>query len=327
MLQGVCKTVQRNAIHPGEMTRGPELVSCIACAGTNVHCVGPLPIFTPDLLGAPRDGKQTMGSLYACQSCRLRFRWPMPTEAELMAYYNQVSVEERWQYSNERQVWKRIAQSLGKTTDQSVLDVGCFRGDLLCYLGDGCKRYGIEPCADAREEAQRRGITILGNTVESFQPNGTRFDAITLIDVIEHLPTPLESLAALTSALRPGGKLYIFTGNTDAWSWRLAGLHYWYSALPEHVAFFCPRWFHWAAPKLGCKVSSIERMPHQLAPLRTRLDETAKNTLYVLYQRMSKAPLAGKVLPRLPILGRIGRWNGAWWTSARDHVLVTYERT
>ena len=54
-----------------------------------------------------------------------------------------------------------------------------------------------------------------------------------MIDVLEHLPMPLDSLSVLVRLLVPGGKLIVFTGDTNALSWRIANLHYWYSALPE----------------------------------------------------------------------------------------------
>ncbi|MDQ5844095.1 MAG: methyltransferase domain-containing protein, partial [Acidobacteriota bacterium] len=190
------------------------------------------------------------------------------------------------------------------------------------YLGEGWERFGVEPSSDARRVAEARGIEVIGSSVEGLALSDQRFGAITLVDVIEHLPRPLEALQKLTSMLRPGGLLVIFTGNTAALSWRFAGIHYWYSAMPEHVAFFQPAWFRWAAPKMNCRVSSITRLRYEPAALARRLDETLKNVAYVTYQRLANSGF-GAILPRLPVLGRIGKWNGAWWTTARDHILVT----
>ena len=175
---------------------------------------------------------------------------------------------------------------------------------------------------DARRRAQDLGITILGESVEALGDSGRQFGAITLIDVIEHLPRPVDALRTLTRALLPGGKLIVFTGATDSLSWRFAKALYWYSALPEHVAFFQPSWFRWAAPRLECLVSSVKRLSYQPSPLSTRIDEALKNVAYVIYHRMERR-VFGRIVSRLPMIGRIGKWRSCWWTSARDHMLIT----
>lgn len=303
-----------------------EAVTCIACAGTHLKNLGPLPIFTPDLFGRPREGQCTLGAMYVCQDCSLRFRWPMPTTDELQDYYRCQSTEERWQYEGERSVWKSLRRLLESSPERSVLDVGCFRGDLLENLGPGWARFGVEPSPIASQEARKRGVEILGTTAEDFEAPGRRFGAITLVDVMEHLPKPVECLEKLADMLLPGGNLVIFTGSTDAWSWRFAGLRYWYSALPEHVAFFSPYWFRWVAPRLGCELRSVERMAHRPSSWLARSDEALKNIAYTTYHRMGGVPVLGPTLQRLPGFSRVARWDGCWWTTARDHVLVALTR-
>ena len=295
---------------------------CIACDSTRVSRVGALPVFTPDWLGTPFDESTAGTSLYRCQDCKLHFRAPATSESELADYYSALASDDWWQHGEEREVWREIKKILESAPGRRVLDVGCFRGDLLSYLGDDWERFGVEPSSDARKVAESRGIRIVGSSVEGLESN-QKFDAITLVDVIEHLPRPLESLQKLVNMLTPGGLLVIFTGNTQAWSWRFAGRHYWYSALPEHVAFFQPAWFRWAAPKLNCQVRSIHRLPYEPASMSRKLDEALKNVAYVTYQRLTDSGLLGSALPKLPIVSRIAKWNGAWWTTARDHILVT----
>jgi SAM-dependent methyltransferase len=302
-------------------------VACIGCNGTRVDCLGPLPVFTPDLLGRPRDGRNTLGALYRCRDCRLRFRWPQPTDDELLEYYRSQPSDGRWLYDKDRAVWRSIQRELEDSTQRSVLDIGCFRGDLLESLGRTWTRFGVEPAPAAAQVARDKGIEILGSTVEDFDAGGRRFGAVTLVDVIEHLRRPLDCLRKLTDLLLPCGKLIVFTGSTDAWSWRFAGLRYWYSAMPEHVAFFCPCWFRWAASRLGCAVTAVQRMPHRPAPWSSRMDESLKNLLYHSYHRLSGVKALGPALQRLPGLRRVGQWEGCWWTTARDHVLVTLTKT
>jgi 2-polyprenyl-6-hydroxyphenyl methylase/3-demethylubiquinone-9 3-methyltransferase len=239
-----------------------------------------------------------------------------------MKYYQRMDVAECWQHGAEREVWRYIKEAVQGAPARSVLDVGCFRGDMLRYLGDSFERFGVEPSKEAAEEAEKHGVKIIADRIESLRDNPLRFGAITLIDVAEHLPRPLESLQLLSRLLLPGGKLIIFTGSTDAISWRLAGRHYYYSAMPEHVVFMRPSWFYWAAGELNCRISSITRLRYQPSPRRNQIDEGLKNLLYVGYHRLQRLPFGAKILSSTPSVRRIGQWKGCWWTSAKDHILV-----
>lgn len=301
-------------------------VSCIACGGRRLTDLGPLPNFTAGLQGQPPGEGGAATSLYACADCTLRFRVPVPTDEELMNYYAGLSGDDWWRYEGEREVWHHIRELLRDAPGRSVLDVGCFRGDLLKFLGDGWELFGVEPSEDARREARTRGVEVIAHSLDGLRGETRRFAAVTLIDVIEHLPRPLEALRTLTRLLPPGGRLVIFTGSTDAWTWRLARLHYWYCAMPEHIAFFRPSWFRWAAPRLGCEIDSVRRLAYSPAGLRTRLDESVKNIAYATYHRLEGWPVLARVLPSLPVVGRVGSWESCWWTSARDHILVTLRK-
>jgi SAM-dependent methyltransferase len=298
-------------------------VICPACDSESVRAVGTLPVFAADYLGRALDDATARSVLYACGNCALHFRHPMPTEEELKNYYGGLADEEWWQYGVEREVWRHIREAVAAAPARTVLDVGCFRGDLLSHLGSGWERFGVEPSADARRVAESRGVRVIGETVESLPETAARFGAITMIDVIEHLPRPLDSLKKLASLLQPQGRLVVFTGSTDALSWRLAGTQYWYSAMPEHVVFFCPSWFRWAAPQLGCEVVSVKRMPFNPSPPLARLNEALKNVTYIGLRRLASAPAVGALVGRLPLARRVLAWRESWWTSARDHILVT----
>lgn len=295
-------------------------VACIACDSKQVALLGPLPVFVQN--ESLDGGELTVGSMYRCRDCSLLFRAPAATEAELAKYYGALSGDDWWQHDQEREVWHQIKTLVERAPGRSILDVGCFRGDLLAYLGESWDRFGVEPSIDARRIAVTRGIKIIGSSVEELDEGDRQFAAITLVDVVEHLPRPLEALQKLARMLQPGGLLVLFTGNTQAWSWRFAGTQYWYSAMPEHVAFFQPAWFKWAAPKLKCQVGSITRLRYEPASLPRRLDETLKNVIYVSYHRLANSVFRTPLL-KLPIVGRVGKWNGSWWTTARDHILVT----
>jgi hypothetical protein len=270
-------------------------VACVACDSHRLIRRGPLPVYTSDFLGRDLDSDIDPGTLYECENCAIRFRAPQPTEDELMKYYQGMDVAECWQHGPEREVWRYIKEEVQDVPERSILDVGCFRGDMLSYLGNGFERFGVEPSKEAGREAERRGVTLIADRIESLSDNGPRFGAITLI---------------------------IFTGSTDALSWRLAGLDYYYSAMPEHVAFMRPSWFYWAASKIGCDVVSIRRLRYQPLSWWKRLDESLKNLSYITYHQLQRAPFVSTILSQIPFVRRVGQWQGSWWTSAKDHIFV-----
>lgn len=141
-----------------------------------------------------------------------------------------------------------------------VLDIGCFRGDFLRSLPPEFERFGIEPSHAAKAEAERRNIRILGQSVESCELE-EKFDAIVLMDVIEHLDAPTDVLAKISRWLAPGGLLIVSTGNTDAAPWRLMRLNYWYY-IPQHIRFFNRRWFKWIADRLNLKLVATHHFSH-----------------------------------------------------------------
>lgn len=299
-------------------------VACIACGGRRLTDLGRIPDFTTGLNEkAAGEGGAASSSMYACADCTLWFRVPAPTDEELMSYYGSLSTDDRWEYEGGREVWHFIRAALGAAPGRRVLDVGCFRGDLLKFLGGEWQAYGVEPSKEARREAEARGVEVIAGSLDELAAETRRFDAVTLIDVIEHLPRPLEAVRTLARLLVPGGRLVVFTGSTDSWSWRLSGLHYWYCAMPDHIAFFRPAWFRWAAPRVGCEVSSVRRLAFSPAGARKRLDDALKSVAYATYHRLAGRPRLARALTSLPLLGRVGSWESCWWTSARDHVLVT----
>ena len=201
-----------SGVQPARLRR----TQCPSCGDDRLHCLGDL----PGPANRSWEFSTKPGRLYECLDCTMRFRLPMPTGDELHKQYESLSVHGRWEYGA-RVVWRDIRRILDSCPNRSVLDVGCFRGDFLASLGGDWRRFGIEPSEQARAAAEERGICVLGDRIESLEEH--EFSGITLIDVIEHLPRPFEALQKLVKSLVPGGKLILFTGNTESLSWRLAG--------------------------------------------------------------------------------------------------------
>ncbi len=92
-----------------------------------------------------------------------------------------------------------------------LLDVGCGRGDLLARFGAGHHLHGIELSDSGLELAKDRlpdAVLRAGDIQEAIPFDGT-FDAITAINVIEHLSRPDAALRNLASVQDPGALLVV----------------------------------------------------------------------------------------------------------------------
>ena len=140
---------------------------------------------------------------------------------------------------------KRItAQLSSQAADIRLLDVGCSSG---AFLGSavklGFRAEGVEPAPRAAATARARGLTVFQGLLHEARFAESSFDAITLLEVIEHLKDPLSVLVECHRVLRPGGVMLIGTGNAASWSAQSFGRTWEYFKIEKHgghISFFNP---------------------------------------------------------------------------------------
>ena len=129
-----------------------------------------------------------------------------------------------------------------------VLDVGCGGGLLSEALAAaGAQVTAIDLAPDLLKVARLHGIES-GVAVEYVQASAEayaagagvagRFDAITCMELLEHVPDPGSVLAACATLLRPGGRLFASTLNRTPAAFALAIVG------AEYVARMLPRGTH-----------------------------------------------------------------------------------
>jgi 2-polyprenyl-3-methyl-5-hydroxy-6-metoxy-1,4-benzoquinol methylase len=116
------------------------------------------------------------------------------------------------------------------------LDVGCGTGTLLEQARErGATVVGFDSSAAARESCARKGLTLTSAANLEAEPQS--FDIVTAIEVIEHVPDPLDFLTFLAARVRKGGVVFVRTGNWNLVR-RLPGTPY---LMPEgHIQYFTP---------------------------------------------------------------------------------------
>jgi 2-polyprenyl-6-hydroxyphenyl methylase/3-demethylubiquinone-9 3-methyltransferase len=103
-----------------------------------------------------------------------------------------------------------------------VLDVGCGGGLLaesLTRAGALVTAIDLAPSMIdvARAHAAEQGFSIDYRvaSAESLIETDSRFDVITCMEMLEHVPSPADMLRSLAQLLRPGGELFISTLNRN----------------------------------------------------------------------------------------------------------------
>lgn len=130
------------------------------------------------------------------------------------------------------------------------LDFGCGNGAFVrhCREVEGIDALGYDK-GWIVGHATADGIPIL-NDGELERLTG-KFDVVTAIEVLEHVSEPVEALRTMRRLLRPGGLLFLTTGNAEPHSQRLTK---WSYVLPEiHVSYFEPRTLAVALRKAGLR--------------------------------------------------------------------------
>lgn len=117
----------------------------------------------------------------------------------------------------------RLYRDLVGDGPRRLLDIGCGNGRLLSLLRefgpDAWELEGIEIDVAAARQSEARGFRTHVGRAEDFDPGDERFDAVVMLQLIEHVEDPVAIASRVFSLLRPGGAFIIETPNT-------AGLDY-----------------------------------------------------------------------------------------------------
>lgn len=128
------------------------------------------------------------------------------------------------------------------------MDVGCGTGDLLRVLADaGWDATGIEPATEIAAVGRSAGLHIEPATATEFlarwrADGAAPFAGITLMNVLEHVPSPGPLVRSLVEALVPGGHVVIRAPNDFNPLQTLAretlGHDPWWVVVPDHLNYF-----------------------------------------------------------------------------------------
>jgi len=183
-----------------------------------------------------------------CNNCGFIFMNPLPKNNVIEEFYSEDYFRGRADYSyiDEREikkysryVWDRRVRIIHKYAGEgNFLDIGCSFGGLLESAAKYYTPYGIELSEYAFSHAEKLfGKNIHHGTLSDHKFDDNFFSAITMIELIEHLPDPVHAINQCFKILRPGGVLVVQTANMNGKQARDLGENYEYF-MPGHLSYF-----------------------------------------------------------------------------------------
>lgn len=125
---------------------------------------------------------------------------------------------------------------------KTLLDVGSGMGLFLWKAKkQGFIPKGLELSKFAVDFSNTRGLNVENKSIFESAIKDESVDAISMKEVIEHLPDPKAALKKLYSALKPNGVLFITTGNYNCIERKLKGADWFYFMPKGHIYYFNPQ--------------------------------------------------------------------------------------
>lgn len=148
-------------------------------------------------------------------------------------------------------------------TDARILDVGCGDGFHLRLLKKyGAKSWtleGVDLDERAVAMAEKSGLKVYQGSIERLKLPENSYDLTFMIQTVEHLEKPYETLTEIRNVLKPEGKLVIVTDNTDALDFKIFKGGYWGGYhFPRHWNLFNKNSLAKLAAKAGFETIEIK---------------------------------------------------------------------
>jgi len=183
------------------------------------------------------------GQIVRCLDCRLVYTNPRISEKGLLNAYEDTVDSDYLEEGSGRSVTAHFhinkIREFAKTG--LMLELGCSTGYFLnaarTYFdvkGVEISKWAVKICEDKFK------LDVHYGDLKSARYPSNHFDIVAMNDIIEHLPSPSETLKETNRILKPGGLLYIVTPSINSFSARILGGKWW-GLRPAHIYYFSPR--------------------------------------------------------------------------------------
>jgi len=236
-----------------------ERVACLVCGGARSR------------LYARKFGLD----LVKCRDCGLVYANPRLREAELLERYESPLFFDEYLRSFRagpngfdpdfvRGHYRIFLDIVGRyfASGKKLLDVGCGAGFFVKAAEEaGWKAEGIEISRLAsryvREVAQ---VNVRTGRLEDAGSAPDSFDVVTMLDLVEHLPDPVETIALVHRVLKPGGVLIVATPDLRSMSRMFLGRSWAALSPAEHLANYDARTLRAALEGSGFRIVAMKNL-------------------------------------------------------------------
>ena len=290
---------------------------CKSCGGIfYTEVVPPKNQNRKNLEGQPRDKSsyscsnhslRTHGQIVRCLQCGLTFLKPTLSEEQLIYEYSKIvdppylkniKARELTSLYNFMQV-KQYMDS-GKT----LLDIGSYCGAFLKVATQNKLHVvGVEPSPWAvKTSLDIIDADVIQGTLNDIPKNSSKFDIITMWDVLEHFSDPVKELKQINKQLKSDGVLIFSTLMIDNWFPKITGknwpwymdMHLFYFTESTLAAMLGQAGFNIIESKKYCHIITLEYLLSKLDTLEVRfISFFAKS----LASRVVKFKLSQKTIP------------------------------
>jgi len=227
-----------------------------------------------------------------CAECGAFHLDPLPSEESVQAAYRRDDYfeggrREGYQnYEDMRKVilphaYRRLRQISRQFANPGrLLDFGCAAGYFLeAAQSLGWRVAGVEISPSMAERAAQRLRAPVVTSIDNLPEK--EFEVITLWEVIEHLPRPLEVMQRLCKLLVPGGLLMLSTPNASHWQVSREPQNWTgFRSIPLHVVFFTDSSLVTLLERAGfqqitiLKTAPLPMLPHWFRRLSAPLEQS-----------------------------------------------------
>jgi SAM-dependent methyltransferase len=186
-----------------------------------------------------------------CRACRHVYLDPRPSVEDLPIIYpsNYYAFSEGGSrlVARLRRRWEGRKVALYRTLmtpgRRRVLDAGCGNGRFLRLLRDfgdpDWELVGIDFDHEAVAACRAEGFRAEATRIEEFRAEEASFDAIVMLQLIEHVEDPGAIVDRIYALLRPGGVFVVETPNLAGWDYALFKRSWWgHYHFPRHWNLF-----------------------------------------------------------------------------------------
>ena len=200
---------------------------------------------------------------YQCEDCGLIYQSLGANQAADPAFYSETyrqiyqstqepTLKDLWVQEHRAMFLVGVLHTVNITPPARILDIGASTGVLLTAFKDafGGEVIGVEPGDAYREHAEGRGIRMFASVEKLLESSPGKFDLISMIHVLEHLPDPVGMLKTIRmELLKDSGVLLLEVPNFFTHeSYELA-----------HLACYTPHTLQMALRQAGYHVFYFQR--------------------------------------------------------------------